>query len=240
MKNNRMISRVLLAELLMLLLLNCKKDTDNPIVPVLFNPNLTYGTMTDKDGNIYKTIKIGSQTWMAENLRTTKYRNGDPIPNITDYYIWRDLTSGAYGVSDVRNAVVYGHLYNWYAVSDKRNIAPAGWHVSTDNEWTTLIHYLGDDSIAGAKLKENGNGHWLTPVVAGTNEYGFTALPAGSRWNDGSFSVIGYVGLWWSVSEDNSANAWVREMSGTSYVTKFYGLDGTGKNFGYSVRCVKD
>ncbi len=171
MKINRAISRVLLAVLLMLILLKCYIEPSAfipPINPVLFNPNLSYGTMTDQDGNIYKTIKIGNQTWMA---------------------------------------AVYGHLYNWYAVCDNRNIAPVGWHVSTDTEWTILIDYLGGDSIAGDKLKENGKGHWINPGAGTSNQSGFTALPGGDRWEFGEYSDIGYVGLWWSVTEVNPAGA---------------------------------
>lgn len=111
---------------------------------IIFNPILTYGTMTDQDGNTYKTITIGSQTWMAENLRVTHFRNGDPIPNVTDNDTWHNLTSSAYCWynNDISNKDIYGALYNWYAVTDSRNIAPAGWHVPTSDDMQELVDYL--------------------------------------------------------------------------------------------------
>lgn len=247
MKNNRVIYWLLYAVLLMPLLLNCKKETtllfippDPVSIPVLFNPNLTYGTMTDQDGNTYKTIKIGTQTWMAENLQTTKYRNGDPIPNVTDNDAWINLTTGAYCNYDNDAAIgkVYGHLYNWYAATDSRNIAPTGWHVPTDEEWTILTDYLGGEFAAGYKLTENGTGYWATPVSGTTNESGFTALPAGWRSYIGTYFTIGYSGAWWSVTEYSTSHARGRSMySGLNISRSFYG---DGKFLGFSVRCLKD
>jgi uncharacterized protein (TIGR02145 family) len=207
----------------------------------VFNPNLTYGTMTDQDGNVYKTITIGKQTWMAENLRTTKYRNGEAIPEIIDNTAWW-INTGAYcNYKNTRNTdtiATYGRLYNWFAVTDSRNIAPPGWHVPTDADWTTLTTYLGGESVAGGKLKETGTTHWHSPNAGATNETGFTALPGGFRDGSiGTFDGIGYSPYWWSSTESDSYVAWVRYI--------FYDISDVGRgylyeNFGFSVRCIKD
>ena len=165
--------------------------------------NASGGTVTDIDGNLYYAVIIGSQCWMAENLKTTKYRNGDAIPNVTDNTTWSALITGAlcnYN-NDANNMTTYGRLYNWYAVSDSRNIAPVGWHVPTDVELTTLTDYLGGLSIAGNKLKEPGTTHWASPNTGAVNETGFTALPGGYRVSSGSFSNLGNNGYWWSSTE---------------------------------------
>ncbi len=148
--------------------LSCKKNTTTTAA----------NTVKDIDGNVYKTIKIGNQTWMAENLRSTKYRNGDPIPLITDAGAWSNLSSGAYQGPFISDKFEYGNFYNWFAVSDPRNIAPEGWHVATDAEYTELASFLGGNAIAGNKLKETGTTHWNDPNT-GTNESGFTALGNG-------------------------------------------------------------
>ncbi|MEW5925574.1 MAG: FISUMP domain-containing protein, partial [Candidatus Zixiibacteriota bacterium] len=169
----------------------------------------TTGTATDIDGNVYHTIKIGSQWWMVENLRVTHYKNGDPIPNVTDNAEWGGLTTGAY--CDYSNNACYadafGRLYNWHAVSDERDIAPDGWHVPSDAEWQILIDYLGGSAVAGGKMKEAGFGHWTAPNTGATNECGFTGLPAGSRDDDGYFGYIyGYTDIW-SSTEYSSTSA---------------------------------
>lgn len=125
---------------------SCKKDNSINYLPT---------TVSDADGNVYHTIAIGPQIWMAENLKTTKFRNGDPIPNITDVTAWENLTSGAYCYyrNDIVNITTFGMLYNWYAVNDSRNIAPTGWHVPSDAEWSTLRSWLGGVTVAGGKLK---------------------------------------------------------------------------------------
>jgi len=140
-------------------------------------------TITDIDGNVYHSVTIGTQTWMVENLRTSKYRNGDSIINVTNNTSWSTLTSGAYCDYDntPNNSIIYGKLYNWYAINDSRSIAPMGWHVPTDVEWTTLITYLGGESIAGGKLKETGIIHWETPNGDATNTSIFTGLPGGGQ-----------------------------------------------------------
>jgi uncharacterized protein (TIGR02145 family) len=201
----------------------CKKGDYSPINPyngkttAVFNPGLTYGTMTDQDSNVYKTITIGTQTWMAENLRTTKYRDGSSILNITDNRVWTYLTTGAYcNYNNTKSAdtiATYGRLYDWYAATDSRNIAPTGWHVPTVAEWTTLTTYLGGDSVAGGKIKETGTTHWATPNIAATNESGFTALPSGTRYyKDGSFFGLGGIGVIWSSAANTPSTVYLRDL----------------------------
>jgi uncharacterized protein (TIGR02145 family) len=176
---------------------------------------------------------------MVENLKTTRYRNGDPIPNITDNTEWSNLASEAccdYD-NDPDNTATYGKLYNWHAVNDSRNIAPDGWHVPSDNELITLSEYLGGDLIAGEKLKEAGTEHWTDPNVGATNESGFTALPAGYRSCSGSFTHLGSYSCIWSSSELNDLEAWFRELYG--YKSNFTRSEDV-KEYGFSVRCIKD
>ena len=197
------------------------------------------GTVTDIDGNVYKTIKIGDQWWMAENLKVTHYRDGTSIPHVTDNNEWAGLTTGAYCAYDNNesNVDTYGYLYNWYAVGDNRNIAPNGWHVPTDEEWQTLVVYLGGYSVAGGKLKEAGTEHWNSPNTGATNESGFCALPGGYReWSNGILKGMGAVAYFWLSKENNYSPAWsVNNM----YPEVVYRYD-YNKKYGYSVRCVKD
>lgn len=207
-----------------------------------FNPSLTYGTMTDIDGNIYKTITIGTQTWMAENLRTTKYRNGDSIPEVSGNLAWKNLNTHAYcnyeNTTALDDIATHGRLYNWFAVTDSRNLAPAGWHVATDAEWTTLTTYLGNENVAGGKLKETGLLHWNNPNTGASNGSGFTALPGGRReYTDGSFINLGTDGFWWTASAYNPDYSWYRYLHYD--VTNIYRAN-FHKQYGFSVRCVKD
>ena len=233
-----------------LVIIACKKENSyNPTngkTTAVFNPDLTYGTMTDQDGNVYKTITIGTQTWMAENLRTTKYRDGTAIPNVTDNTAWTNLTAGAYcnfnNTTSADTIATYGRLYNWYAATDSRNIAPTGWHLPTETEWRTLIYYLGGFSVAGGKMKETGTTHWNTPNTGATNESGFSALPTGFRdylgtTPIGKFLSMGYVTSYWS-STPIDPNFYLLPMLLYSDVTfdqsSFYNTDGL------AVRLVKD
>jgi uncharacterized protein (TIGR02145 family) len=208
--------------------------------------------MKDQDSNTYKIVTIGKQTWMAENLRTTKYRNGDPIPLVTIDTTWANLNSGAScyyrNTKDNDTILTFGRLYNWYAVIDKRNIAPAGWHVPSDAEWKELTSILGVDSIAGGKLKEKGLTHWLNPNTDATNETGFTALPGGSRAFDGYFGPFesaGCWGIWWSSTEFEEtiskeleeSDAWARRLF---YSSSWFAREGSLKRNGLSIRCIKD
>ena len=196
-------------------------------------------SIADIDGNLYTSVTIGTQTWMVENLRTTHYRDGSSIPNVTDNS-WNGTYQGAWCDynNSTDNGITYGHLYNWFAVSDSRNIAPLGWHVPSDAEWTTLTTYLGGESVAGSKLKEAGTIHWLSPNTA-TNEKGFFALPGGLRliYNMTNSQALGQLGFWWSATEYDSNYAWYRSMDGGYWVQRNKNQE---KTYGFSVRCVKD
>ena len=209
-------------------------------------------TVTDFDGNIYNTITIGTQLWMAENLKTTNYNDGTAIPNVTDNTAWEHLTTGAY--SDYNNtpanSTTYGRLYNWYAVDNNaatkvasnggKNVCPTDWHVPTDAEWTTLTDYLGGVSIAGGKLKETGTTHWQNPNTGATNETGFTALPSGSRADHGTYYDIELEGYWWSSTYYAFSlwpDAYYREVI---YNSSLVSRDYLGVEYGYSVRCLRD
>ena len=194
-----------------------------------------FGTMTDQDGNIYRTVTIGTQIWTVENLKTTKYRNGDPIANVTGNATWASLTTGAYCWynNDIANKPVYGALYNWYAAGDGRNLAPTGWHVATDAEWTTLVTYLGGSTVAGGKLKEMGLTHWTNPNTGATNSVGFTSVPSGFRDNTGPFSALGDRAYYWT----SDSSAWFYFMTNNASSCSRFAFT---KEFGYSVRLVKD
>ena len=198
------------------------------------------GFCVDIDGNEYATVIIGNQVWMSENLKVTKYRDGTAIPTGLSNSEWENTTSGAYAVYDNNetHADTYGYLYNWYAVDDSRNIAPDGWHVPTDDEWTTLTDYLGGTSVAGGKMKETGTSHWNSPNTGATNESGFTAFPGGYRgYSNGLYLSIGSYGYFWSSSESSSFSAWKRDLFyDYSEVDRNYDY----KRYGFSVRCVRD
>jgi uncharacterized protein (TIGR02145 family) len=213
--------------------------------PVIFNAGLTYGTVSDVDGNNYKTIQIGSQVWMAENLRTTKYNGGQDIGSLSD----GESTHEGYGWYNDNTAFksTYGALYNWYAVSDSRKLCPAGWHVPTSMEWSDLAISLGGLSIAGGKLKEEGTTHWLIPNSDGFNESGFSAIPGGAftqQDGDGygplTFSNLGFDAFFWSSSTIAPDDYFA------SYVSLNYSMAGLGlgpqlgKNSALSVRCLQD
>ena len=213
-------------------------------------PALITDTVTDIDGNVYQTVKIGDQWWMAENLRVTKYNNGDPIANVTDKTSWAGLMSGAYCDYSNNAGLVddYGHLYNWLAVNDSRNIAPVGWHIPSDEEWKVLENYLGIDQSEldntgfrgvdeGGKLKDTGTSSWLNPNTGATNESGFTALPGGNRDNNGDFGGFGSTGYYWSSTEYDNQLAWHRNLDYND--ARVYRRYGYQKN-GFSIRCVKD
>jgi uncharacterized protein (TIGR02145 family) len=243
-KINPLMIPVFIIGILFILSDGCKKDIDDPLCPcrtrAVFNPQKVYGTVTDIDGNQYKTIVIGAQTWMAENLRTTHYRNGDPIPENTDAKKWMKLTAGAFcsydNTKDADTLVAFGRLYNWFAATDSRNIAPAGWHLPSDSEWTILIEYLGGDSIAGGKLKETGVNHWITPNAGANNSSGFTAIPGGCQLSDNSIAIL-QDALYWSSSEYDSDNAIYRTMH---YFSRFAYRMHFLKEYGLSIRCIKD
>ena len=207
---------------------------------ILLLLSLSFGTVTDIDGNVYETVQIGEQLWMAENLKVTKYNNGDEIPTGHSDSDWSNLSTGAYSVYDDNssNADIYGKLYNWYTVDDSRGVCPEGWHVPSDNEYTVLTDYLGGESVAGGKMKEAGYEHWNSPNTGATNGSGFTGLPAGYRYShSGSYDSMGYSGYFWSSSEYSSLSAW-RQALGYDYSNVYLG-DWYRRN-GYSIRCLKD
>ncbi len=204
--------------------------------------SLTYSNewSINTGGNIPtgSTVTICSQVWMIKNLDVTTYRNGDAIPQVTDATAWANLTTGAwcYYNNDAANGPIYGKLYNWYAVNDVRGLAPSGYHVPSDAEWTTLETCLGGSSVAGGAMKEVGIAHWLTPNTGATNSSGFTGLPGGFRDGSGTFGVISRIAFWWS-STGVQSTAWYRFIDCNN--SNFYSAN-ISKNSGFSVRCVKD
>ena len=196
----------------------------------------------DIDGYVYKTIKIGNQLWMAENLRVAHYRNGEAIPNVINNDEWANLTSGAYCNYDNNptNGRKYGKLYNWYAVDDYRGLAPAGWHVATNEEWTTLTNYLKGEDVAGGKLKSKTG--WKQPNEGATNESGYCALPCGHRYGDGASVGLGEQGFWWSSTEYSATNAKGRFMGsyGKNVISNVNDYYSDHKVDGFSIRCVKN
>ena len=216
------------------LLISCDKGNESLII---LNPWITYGSMSDQDGNTYKTILIGTQTWMAKNLTTTKFNDGTVIPLVTDAATWSNLSTPAccWQNNDPARKVTYGVLYNWYAINTGK-LCPAGWHVPSDGEWTVLTDFLGGDNIAGSKLKESGFRHWDSPNTGSTDESAFSAYPGGKRLGspDASFVDLRESGWWWTASSDKD---WAvnRLMNYNSINTQKYFQP---KNYGLSVRCV--
>ena len=190
-----------------------------------------YRTVTDIDGNVYQTVQIGDQLWMAENLKVTHYQNGDEIP----CNVYND---------DPSNSAIYGRLYTWYAVDDERGICPEDWHVPSENEvdseWQILVDYLGGGSVAGGKMKatgtiEAGDGLWKTPNEGATNESGFTGLPGGFRDDSGGYEELSITGYFWTSTEEHSSASYQRSL--------YYDWSGVSgfaisKSRGFSVRCV--
>lgn len=200
---------------------------------------LDYETVSDIEGNEYKVIAIGRQTWMAENLRTTKLNDGTPVPLVKDESKWTTLATPAYCFyknDEEAFKPVYGALYNWYAVNTGK-LCPSGWHVPGDPEWTLLTDFLGGENIAGGKLKEIGSTYWVEPNAGATNESGFTAYPGGFRYSDGKFFDFGFSSYWWASGEFSSARAYFRFLYYSD--ANIYRFDNVKKN-GFSVRCLKD
>jgi len=203
------------------------------------------GTVTDIEGNVYITVTIGTQVWMAENLKTTKFNNGTTIPQVTGATTWSNLTSPGYcwNLYNDYYKEPYRALYNWYTINTG-NLCPTGWHVPTDAEWTILISYLGGQNEAGGKLKEIGTTHWHSPNTGATNETGFTALPGGYQSTYyGTFMNIGKSSIWWSTTEYSSNSMY--PSTSAYYLELYYTLSSSNsifsdKKFGQSVRCIKD
>jgi uncharacterized protein (TIGR02145 family) len=195
--------------------------------------------ISDIEGNLYHTATNCNQTWTTSNLNVSKYRNGDDVPQVTDATLWAGLTTGAwcYFNNDSANGTIYGKLYNWYAVTDPRGLAPTGYHIPTDTEWTTLTTCLGGIGLAGGNMKEIGVTHWAIPNAGATNESSFTALPGGFRYFNAAFSNIGGYGYWWSTSENSTSGAWSRYLNYYNNASNKFDYN---KTYGFSVRCLKD
>jgi len=202
--------------------------------------------VTDADGNVYNTVLVGSQCWMAGNLKTTHYRNGEPLdyPG-TDNIAWYNNESGAYAWydNDIEWKETYGALYNFHAVQNSNNLCPADWHVPSDEEWTALSNYLGGEAIAGGKLKStrtvpDDHPRWESPNTGATDEVGWTAFPGGFRDYMGYFGTIGTQGAFWTSTEGGYDVAWSRNMY--SYNTYLSLNSGTMSGYGLSIRCLQD
>ena len=243
----KIVYRFLSIVFILFIITSCEPDElsgpSNPLngrTTAVFNPDKKYGKMSDVDGNVYKTIAIGEQTWMAENLRVTHYQNGVEIPNVTDNEEWGVLTTGAYcnynNTQDLDTIATYGRLYNWYAVANYQQLAPKGWRVPNIDDWLELIEYLGGDTIASNALKEIGTYHWEDPFES-DNSSGFTAIPNGWRYLVKDFFGIGYYNALWTASEYDT------EKAGFLYLYDFDSKVWKGINFkqnGYSVRLIKE
>ena len=222
--------KLILALALTSALFSCKNETTTP-------------NNSGNNTTSYKTVTIGTQTWMAENLKVSKYSDGTTIPNITDDTQWRNNTTGAWAYynNNAANNAKYGKLYNWYAVSKttngNKNVCPTGWHVPTDAEWTVLTDYLGGESIAGGKMKEVGTTSWNDPNADATNTSLFTGLPGGYRSYDGDYDIFGSYGYWWSSTENDTSSAWNRYLDLNSGAAS---RANANKEFGFSVRCLRD
>lgn len=196
------------------------------------------GEVSDADSNVYKTVKIGNQEWMAENLRTTRYREGSAIPQVTDNTDWVNANFGAWCWYQNNNSFeqLYGKLYNWFAVNDVRGLCPSGWHVPTTEEWTILTDLLGGSSVCGGPMKEAGTVHWQSPNMGAINSSGFTGLPGGERRDNGIFNSSRFSGYWWSFT--GSGDFALRRSLNYNFAG-IYSFN-TKKISGSSVRCLRD
>ena len=209
--------------------------------------------MTDIDGNLYNSVIIGTQEWVKENLNVSKYNDGTIIPQVTDPTAWGNLTTGAwcYYNNDASNGLIYGKLYNYFAVAGihdtiastpNKVLAPIGFHVPTDTNWTTLTDYLGGFLVAGGEMKEIGTTHWMSPNTGATNSSGFTGLADGFRWYYGFDEGMGLYANWWSSTlytniTTNTVSVWIRHMDhDNAAISKNDAL----KEFGLSVRLLND
>ncbi|MBK7710675.1 MAG: fibrobacter succinogenes major paralogous domain-containing protein [Bacteroidales bacterium] len=231
---NRNIVRLSLYVILAILSMHinsCKKDNENTVKDI-----------TDGDGNVYTTVTIGTQVWLNENLKTTRYRNGDIIGTTSP------ATLDIRGESEPKyqwvyngnedNAATYGRLYTWYVITDSRGLCPAGWHIPSNTEWGILDSFLGGGNLSGGKLKEAGTSHWLSPNIGADNSTGFTALPGGLRFSDGTFSDMAIICTMWSSSEFDIQFPYLCDLYALAgYLNRYYGY---GKSFGFSVRCLKN
>jgi len=202
--------------------------------------------LKDRDGNEYSTVQIGTQLWMAENLKTTKYNDGSDIPLVIDNTAWSELSTGAYcwwnndeNINIGQDAMYnHGALYNWYAVETTK-LCPSNWHVPSDADWNTLSDYLGGNSVSGGKMKSVGTEYWSFPNTGATNESGFSGLPTGVRISEGFFAGIGTNADFWSSSEKDASTAYPRDLQANTEELLLE-PNGTPKEFGFAVRCLMD
>jgi len=240
-----MIKRIFYIAIITYALLACSDDYS-------VEDEFVIGSVEDIDGNVYETVEIGNQTWMAENLRVTHYASGEEIPLVTDNAEWANLgennTDKAYCYynNNAANGEEYGALYTFaaavngtpYTTVDVQGVCPDGWHVPNTADWMKLVNYVGGADIVGAKLKEKGTSHWVMTNNGVKNSFYFTALPGGDRYlYDGAFERKGYTGYWWSSEENTTADAYVFRLHNSSdgYIYSLY-----GKSYGLSIRCLKD
>jgi uncharacterized protein (TIGR02145 family) len=229
-KKNKPMKKILSLLTISFLILNSCSDSNSPN-----NDSIT--SVKDIDGNSYQVIQICNSTWLKSNLTVSKYRNGDVIPQVSDPTQWASLTTGAwcYYSNDTANGPIYGKLYNWYAITDSRGLAPIGWHVPSDLEFTTLSNCLGGESIAGGKMKATTL--WDSPNTGASNSSGFTSLPGGVRYANGTFQFKGYSSNYWTSTPNNTTVFFRNNVSVNEILYK--GTDGN-KNSALSVRCLKD
>jgi uncharacterized protein (TIGR02145 family) len=221
---------------------SCKNQTNGESKKSI-TTNPSPSAAVDADGNIYDTVHIGAQAWMKQNLKTTHYRDGSAITEVEDSAAWANIYSTSattpawcYYNGNAANNATYGKLYNWYAVTDPRNVFPTGYHVPTDSDWTVLSNYLGRDEVSGGHLKSTSE-LWLTPNTCADNSSGFTALPAGTRNYTGAFNYLGGNSTFWSSTTATSTLAWFRDLY---YNDSSCVRDDYVKANGFSVRCVGD
>jgi uncharacterized protein (TIGR02145 family) len=210
--------------------------TSSGINDIILQPQLP--TVTDIDGNVYHAITIGTQVWMVENLKTTKYNDGTALPMVTGGTDWWATNTPAYCWynNDQTNKNTYGALYNWWAMNTGR-LAPTGWHVPSETDWNTLFTYLGGASVAGGPLKEIGIAHWISPNIGARNSYGFSALPGGHRDDYGGFHSIDTSGTWWS-STGGPPNAYGSNISNAGSNVDYHICD--SGVYAFSIRCIRN
>lgn len=235
LKNRRMIISTAVGSLgIVLLIVGVFCTNNNPI-----NDQNEKNTVVDADGNVYTTVIIGTQEWMVENLRTTRFNDGTDIPLVTDDSAWSNLHTPGYcfynNNTDAIEQEKWGALYNWYTVNTGK-LAPAGWHVPSDSDWIILSDYLGGENVAGGKMKEEGTENWLTPNTNATNSSGFRALPGGYR-DEGLFVFLNEFGTWWCATEYDEHFAYYRTLT---YNYTRLARNSYYKDDGFSVRLVRD
>ncbi len=206
-------------------------------------PTVTIGqSISDLDGNVYQTVKIGDQTWLGQNLNVSHFRNGDPIPQVRTDEEWEKAgneqrPAWCHYENSTDQGKTYGKLYNWYAVNDPRGLAPKGYHIPTVQDWNTMSSYLGGGEKAGGKLKEKGMTHWKSPNTEATNSSGWNGLPGGLNYSFGTFVGVGSTGYWWTSVEDGEVTANVYSLSFENSTLFDLFLN---KGVGLSVRCIRD